>query len=221
MRCRLDEILEYEFRDESLRRQALTHRSFGSPHNERLEFLGDSVLNLVVAEELYRRFPKLREGELSRLRAQLVRENTLREIAEARGLPTFLRVGEGEARSGGLQRPSILADALEALLAAVFLDGGFDAARRLITRLFEPYFATLDTSGSNKDPKTLLQEYLQGRRLPLPQYDIVAARGAAHEQVFEVECVIEPIGVRTRGEGTNRRLAEQDAARRALDELMK
>lgn len=221
MSGRLDEILAYEFRDESLRRQALTHRSFGTPHNERLEFLGDSVLNLIVAAELFRRFPKLREGDLSRLRAQLVRENTLREIAETHGLAHFLHLGEGEAKSGGLQRASILADALEALLGAVFLDSGFDAARRIVIRLFEPYLGALDTAAPNKDSKTLLQEHLQGRRLPLPHYDIVAARGAAHEQIFEVECVIESVGLRTRGKGTSRRLAEQDAARQALDALIK
>jgi ribonuclease-3 len=215
----LQEALGHRFGEAQLLRQALTHRSHGTPHNERLEFLGDSVLNCIVAAELYSRFGSLREGELSRLRASLVREQRLHEIASGLALGDFLRLGEGELKSGGFRRPSILADALEAVIGAVFLDGGFDAARRVVLRLYRSHLDALDPKGADKDPKTLLQEWLQSRRYALPQYNVVATRGAAHDQRFEVECLVPALDLRTTGSGTSRRLAEQDAARAAFERL--
>jgi ribonuclease-3 len=215
----LQEALSYRFQDPGLLAQALTHRSYGAPHNERLEFLGDGVLNCVVAAELYGRFPGLREGELSRLRASLVREQRLHELAVGLALGERLRLGEGELKSGGFRRPSILADALEALIGAVFLDGGFEAARAVVARLYQPGLAGLDPRGAEKDPKTRLQEWLQSRRYALPQYSVVATHGAAHDQRFEVECLVRELAVRTVGTGASRRLAEQEAARAAFEQL--
>ena len=213
----IDEATGYAFVDSALRRQALTHRSFGVPHNERLEFLGDGALNFVIATELCARHPDLREGELSRLRASLVREEALAAIAIEVRLGDHLLLGEGEARSGGATRASILADALEALLGAVYLDGDFDALRAVVARL---YGARLDArfavAGTAKDPKTALQERLQGRRFALPLYELVESRGAAHSQTFAVACVVKALGIRTVGEGTSRRVAEQQAAQAAL-----
>ena len=209
----------YSFAGPALLVQALTHRSYAAAHNERLEFLGDSVLNCVVAAELYRRFDGLKEGELSRLRANLVRQDALHQIAQTIALGDFLRLGEGELRSGGATRPSILADAFEALIGAIFLDGGFDAARRTIERLYGPLFAELDPSSSGKDPKTSLQELLQARKIALPQYSVLRTQGAAHSQQFEVECLIPELAVRTTGSGSSRRLAEQQAAQRAFEQL--
>jgi len=208
--------LGHAFRDRALLTQALTHRSHGGAHNERLEFLGDSLLNCVIAEDLYLRFRDISEGELSRLRANLVRQQALAELAGGIGLGSHLRLGEGEMRSGGSRRPSILADCLEALFGAVYLDGGFDAVRDVIRRLYAPLLERLDPLAPAKDPKTLLQEYLQGRRIALPSYQVVATRGEAHEQRFEVECAIAELRLKTRGEGTSRRAAEQDAAQKAL-----
>jgi ribonuclease-3 len=215
----LQEALSYRFRAPGLLAQALTHRSHGTPHNERLEFLGDGVLNCVVAAELYVRFPGLREGELSRLRASLVREQRLHELAVRLALGELLRLGEGELKSGGFRRPSILADAFEALIGAVFLDGGFEAAREVVARLYQPVLAGLDARGAEKDPKTRLQEWLQSRRYALPQYSVVATHGAAHDQRFEVECLVRELAVRTVGTGASRRLAEQEAARAAFEQL--
>jgi ribonuclease III len=215
----LEQRIGYAFARRELLGQALTHRSHGVPHNERLEFLGDGVLNCVVAAELYGRFPDLKEGELSRLRANLVRQEPLRQLAQEVGLGERLRLGEGEVRSGGSARPSILADAFEALIGAVFVDGGFDAARDLIRRLYAPLLAELDPRDPGKDPKTLLQELLQARKVSLPQYSVVATQGAAHEQQFEVECVISELSLRTKGSGSSRRVAEQEAARRAFEQL--
>jgi ribonuclease-3 len=199
--------------------QALTHRSHSTPHNERLEFLGDGVLNCIVAAELYTRFAGLREGDLSRLRASLVREQRLHELAAGLALGDYLRLGEGELKSGGFRRPSILADALEALIGAVYLDGGFDAAREVVVGLYRPLLETLDAKGVDKDPKTRLQEWLQSRKYALPQYSVVATRGAAHDQRFEVECVVRELDLRTVGSGTSRRDAEQEAARIAFERL--
>ncbi len=215
----LERRIGYTFARPELLAQALTHRSHGAPHNERLEFLGDGVLNCVIAAELYGRFGELNEGDLSRLRANLVRQEPLRRLAQDVGLGERLRLGEGEVRSGGSARPSILADAFEALIGAVFLDGGFEAARDVIRRLYAPMLADVDPGNPGKDPKTLLQELLQARRLPLPQYSVVATEGAAHEQRFEVECVIPDLSVRTKGNGSSRRIAEQEAARRAFEQL--
>lgn len=215
-RAALEAALGHRFGDGSALAQALTHRSFGSPHYERLEFLGDSILGLVISAEIYARYPGLREGEMSRLRAQLVREETLRDVATGIDLGRHLRLGEGESRSGGQSRASILADALEALIGAVFLDAGYDAARAVVLRLFGALLDAPPAMVSGKDPKTRLQEVLQGRHLPLPAYAIVGTHGAAHEQTFEVECEVASLGIRTRGAGASRRLAEQDAATRAL-----
>jgi len=209
--------LGYEFRDSGLLRQALTHRSHSAPHNERLEFLGDAVLNCAVASLLYERFPRLAEGDLSRLRANLVNQDTLSRVAISMELGGQLRLGEGELKSGGFRRPSILADALEAVVGAVFLDGGFDRAAELIRRIYPPLLEELDTGTPGKDPKTLLQEHLQGRRLPLPQYNVIGVSGEAHEQEFQVECVVADLDIRTLGEGSSRRGAEQTAARRAYE----
>jgi ribonuclease-3 len=211
--------LGHRFRDPGLLAQALTHRSHSAPHNERLEFLGDGVLNCIVAAELYTRFAGLREGELSRLRASLVREQRLHELAAALALGEYLQLGEGELKSGGFRRPSILADALEALIGAVYLDGGFDAAREVVVRLYRPLLDTLDARGVDKDPKTLLQEWLQSRKYALPQYNVIATRGAAHDQRFEVECVVRELDLRTVGSGSSRRVAEQEAARAAFERL--
>ena len=213
----IERAIGYVFSSRSIQDQALTHRSFGAVHNERLEFLGDSVLNCVIAQALYERFSEVREGDLSRLRANLVRQETLAEIAQRLGLGEKLRLGEGELKSGGFRRPSILADALEALFGAVFVDGGFEQARKTILMLYEPFLAHLDPRHSGKDAKTALQEFLQGRRLALPQYHLRATRGEAHAQEFEVECLIPELGISTIGRGPSRRAAEQEAARRAFE----
>jgi ribonuclease-3 len=212
--------LQHRFQDARLLRQALTHRSYGTAHNERLEFLGDGVLNCAVALLLYRSFPRLPEGHLSRLRANLVNQESLCRIANELGVGEELLLGEGELKSGGFRRPSILADAFEALLGAVLLDEGFDAAARVVDRIYEPLLAELDPTTQGKDPKTLLQEYLQGRHLPLPRYNVVQVKGEAHEQQFQVECVIADLGIRTEGEGASRRSAEQSAARQAYEQAL-
>ena len=215
----LEERLGYRFARPELLRQALTHRSAGVPNNERLEFLGDSVLNCAIAADLYQRFAGLREGELSRLRAGLVRQQTLADIAQRLALGDCLRLGEGERKSGGARRPSILADVLEAVLGAIYLAGGFAAASAVIQHLYEPALGLIDPDDANKDPKSALQEVLQGRHLPLPRYGLLATRGEAHAQEFEVECVIAKLGIHTRGHGGSRRAAEQQAARHAIDQL--
>ncbi|MDP2786271.1 MAG: ribonuclease III [Sulfurimicrobium sp.] len=204
--------LGHEFARPELLRQALTHRSHGLPNNERLEFLGDSVLNCAIAARLYQTYPRLPEGDLSRMRAALVKEQTLAEIAFRLKLGDILMLGEGELKSGGFRRPSILADALEAIIGAVYLDAGFVAAEQMILALYEPLLQNLDPKTIAKDPKTQLQEYLQSRKLPLPQYEVLAIRGEAHEQEFEVECIIPGLNIRSLGEGHSRRSAEQNAA---------
>jgi ribonuclease III len=215
----LESRLQYEFRNAELLRQAMTHRSHSATHNERLEFLGDSVLNCVVAALLFRRFAKLDEGDLSRVRANLVKQQSLYEIAQALNVSEALRLGEGELRSGGFRRPSILADTLEAIFGAVFLDGGFDAAHDVIKRLYTPILDHIDPRTIGKDAKTLLQEYLQGHKIALPTYTVVATHGAAHNQQFEVECTVPKLEVKVSGSGASRRAAEQAAAKKALDEL--
>lgn len=213
----LEDKLGHRFGEARLLEQAVTHRSFGAVHNERLEFLGDSVLNCVVAQLLYAKYARLDEGDLSRLRANLVKQSTLAEIAERLSLSDFLRLGEGEMKSGGFRRPSILADTLEATFGAVLIDAGFEAARGVIARLFEPILKTVDPKTLGKDSKTLLQEYLQGKRLALPVYTVVETRGAAHAQEFEVECAIPKLAISVRGSGRSRRAAEQSAAKLALE----
>jgi ribonuclease III len=206
----------YVFREPALLRRALTHRSFGADHNERLEYLGDSVVNCLVALELYDRFPQLSEGELSRIRANLVNQQALQGIAINIGLGGQLLLGEGEVKSGGAARPSILADAVEAVIGAVVIDGGFPAAQQVVRRLFGENLAAVDPGVSGKDAKTRLQEFVQGRGLPLPVYTLLGTRGQAHAQSFEVQCSITELDILTEGRGGSRRAAEQDAAGKAM-----
>ena len=213
--------LGHVFADARLLQEALTHRSFGQPNNERFEFLGDSILNCVIAIALFERFGELREGELSRVRASLVRQDALHRIALDLDLGDCLRLGEGELKSGGSRRPSILADAVEALFAAVFLDAGFAAAKAVVDRLYAPLLAEVDPLKPSKDPKTALQEWLQGRRIAVPTYLMVQALGEAHAQEFEVACEIPKLGVRTLGRGPSRRIAEQQSAELALAAVRK
>lgn len=217
--ARLEEHLGHRFLRAGLLEQALTHRSFGSLHNERLEFLGDGVLDCVMAQELYARFPALSEGELSRLRASLVRKEALAAVARDLGLGDHLRLGEGESANGGATRPSILADTLEAVYGAVFLDAGYEGARRAVCTTFASALEALDPNANAKDPKTRLQELLQARGQGLPSYSVVATQGAAHQQIFEVECVVEQLGLRATGRGEARRAAEQQAAEALLQQL--
>ena len=209
--------LDHAFADPELFRQALTHRSYGTPNNERLEFVGDAVLNCVVALALFERFPAIPEGDLSRARAHLVNRDTLARVARRVGLAGAIRLGEGEIKSGGTGRASILADAMEAVFGAVFLDGGFAAARRTIETAYAEVLRDADPSVLGKDPKTRLQEWLQGRRLPVPEYAIVATTGEAHAQRFTVECRIPELAIVASGSGASRRAAEQDAASHALE----
>ena len=204
--------LGHVFKQPQLLQRALTHRSFAPDHNERLEFLGDSLLGCVIAKYLYIEFPELSEGDLSRLRSNLVKESTLVIFAQQLKLGSQLRLGEGELKSGGCSRPSILADAVEALFGAVLMDDGFEAAERVVLNLFVPYLAKVDMSTLGKDAKTLLQEHLQGRRLSLPVYTVLETQGVAHDQLFQVECTIPALKISTRGAGTSRRNAEQQAA---------
>ena len=217
--ARLEERIGHRFVRAELLEQALTHRSFGSPHNERLEFLGDGVLGCAVAEALVERFPDLSEGELSRLRASLVREEALAAVAREIDLAGYLRMGQGESTSGGADRPSILADALEAVYGAVFLDAGYDSARHAVVNTLGAALDSAGEGGAAKDAKTSLQEALQARRQALPRYEVVATLGAAHRQTFEVECVLETLGLRARGSGSSRRSAEQKAAAALLRQL--
>ncbi len=210
--------LDYRFTHPELLESALTHRSAGSNNNERLEFLGDAVLNFLIADELYRRFPTASEGELSRARANLVRGSTLAALASLFELGNYLRLGPGELKSGGFRRESILAGALEAVIGAVYLDGGFDVCRALVLSIYRERLASISPETQPKDPKTRLQEYLQSQRMPLPTYNILAIEGNAHRQIFKVECIVENI-VPCQGEGANRRIAEQNAARKALQLL--
>ena len=213
----LQNRLGHAFSDAGLLQQALTHRSHSSLHNERLEFLGDSILNCVVASLLFDRYAKIDEGDLSRLRANLVKQQSLYEIAQRLELSQFLRLGEGELKSGGFRRPSILADTLEALFGAIFLDAGFNAARDVIRALYIPILDTVDPKTLGKDAKTLLQEYLQGKKIALPQYNVVATHGAAHNQEFEIECLVPKLDIQVFGTGGSRRAGEQAAAKQALE----
>ena len=219
----LEERLGHRFRDASLLEQALTHSSYGgshgAPNNERLEFLGDGVLGCAVAEELYARYAGLPEGKLTRLRASLVREEALAEVAGELGLGAFLRLGEGELSAAGGPRQSILADAVEALIGAVFLDGGYDAARRAVLHCFGTLLERLDPEQPAKDAKTELQERLQAKKQRLPEYRVVSVRGAAHRQSFEVEFIVADAGLSASGSGSSRRRAEQQAALAMLDKL--
>ncbi len=213
------ERIGHRFADPSLLRTALTHRSFGTPNNERLEFLGDGILDCVIAAALYHRFPNLPEGDLSRLRANLVRQESLHRLAQQLEIGKTLRLGEGELKSGGATRPSILADALEAVFGAIYLDAGFDIACSVISGLYAPMLDELKPGQFQKDAKTRLQEWLQGRKKPLPRYVLLETSGAAHEQSFVVACEIEQPALRSQGTGSSRRIAEQNAAEAALKAL--
>ena len=219
MDARLDALqqrLSYRFAQQTLLARALTHRSAGADHNERLEFLGDAVLQTAVSAVLYERFAGSDEGDLTRVRAHLVREDSLHRVALAIGLPAVLRLSDGESRGGGAQRPSILADALEAVIGATFLDGGYASARAMVEVLFGETIASTEVDNWSKDAKTELQVWLQARKLSVPAYRIVATRGQAHAQTFDVECAVESLGLAEHGEGKSRRVAEQEAARRML-----
>ena len=211
----LEKSIGYVFRQPSLLKLALTHRSYAAQHNERLEFLGDSLLNCVVASLLYQHFTSQPEGTLSRLRSTLVCQDTLHDIAARLDLGSFLLLGEGEIKSGGRQRPSILADALESVFGAIFQDSGFDSCHQVISQLFQPLIVGIDPLNAGKDAKTLLQEYLQGRRLPLPEYHLASTSGQAHAQVFHIDCLIPSLAIKSHGTGNSRRAAEQAAARMA------
>ena len=215
----LERRLGHAFRDPELARQALTHRSHGTPHNERLEFLGDGLLNCAVATLLYARFPRLPEGDLSRLRAALVNQSSLSAVATGLGLGERLRLGEGELKSGGFRRPSILADALEALLGAVYLDAGFEAVLASVERMLGDRLESREGLPVDKDPKTSLQELLQGRKLQLPRYSVQRTEGEAHDQTFTVECRVDDLGLAATGRGASRRAAEQGAAEMILQQL--
>ena len=215
----LQERLQHRFSDPALLQRAVTHRSFSADHNERLEFLGDSVLNLAVASLLYVRLGSQPEGDLSRVRANLVKQETLHQLALGLRLSEVLRLGEGEARSGGQKRPSILADALEALIGAVYLDAGYASAEALVLRLFDAVEINPQMQAAAKDAKTALQEWLQGRKMQLPQYRVVATEGAAHRQTFDVECAIGELALAERGLGGSRRAVEQSAATAMLATL--
>lgn len=213
----LQEQLGYVFEDKTLLETALTHRSYGSRHNERLEFLGDAVLDCVVALLLYERYAGLDEGVLSRMRASLVRQEALFEVAQEIAVSPFLRMGEGELKAGGFNRPSILADAMEALFGAIFLEAGFPVVQAVISRLFLPFMDRIDPKTFGKDAKTQLQEYLQGHHMALPEYHVIATHGAAHDQKFDVECLVPKLDIRVSGSGSSRRGAEQAAASQALE----
>lgn len=208
--------LQYDFQDPAFLKVALTHRSKGSDNNERLEFLGDAVVNFVIAEILYQMFPRATEGELSRWRATLVNRDALAGLAKDFDLGRYLFLGPGELRSGGSERQSILSCAMEAIIGAVYLDGGFEAARAKINDWYEPLLQSLSSASSHKDPKTLLQEYLQGRRLALPVYKVEEITGEAHQQIFNVSCRVEGLPEYTLGKGTSRRRGEQEAAQAML-----
>lgn len=213
---RLLRALNYHFSDATLVEQALTHRSVGQRNNERLEFLGDAVLGSVIAEALYRRFPDASEGELTRLRATLVKGETLAEIGRVLDLGEYVRLGSGELKSGGFRRGSILACAVEALIGAVYLDGGFAAAQALVMSLYQERLDNVSPEDELKDPKTRLQEFLQSRKLPLPRYELIRVEGEAHNQTFYVECVAETLDGPIPGHGSSRRKAEQSAAKKVL-----
>ena len=219
---RLDALqrrLGHRFTQAALLTRALTHRSHGAEHNERLEFLGDAVLNMAVSSLLFERFLGSDEGDLTRVRAHLVREDSLHRVALSLGLPEVVRLSDGETRGGGAQRASILADAVEALIGAVYVDGGYAPALAVVRSLFGEVIQATEAESWSKDAKTELQEWLQARRIAVPAYRITATRGEKHAQTFEVECAVPTLGLAERGEGRSRRVAEQEAARRLLDVL--
>jgi ribonuclease-3 len=216
---KLQREIGYQFNTAALLELALTHRSANGTHNERLEFLGDSILSFVIADDLYHRFPKVDEGDMSRMRATLVRGNTLAEIGREFSLGEVLRLGPGELKSGGYRRDSILADAVEALIGAIFLDSDIDTVQRIILNWYQQRLNTIEPGVSQKDPKTRLQEHLQGKRKPLPSYTVMKVRGEAHNQEFTVECQVAGLERSVIGKGSSRRKAEQAAAELALQKL--
>ena len=213
---KLSQRIDYTFRDTSLIELALTHRSCGGKNNERLEFLGDSIVNLVIAEALFLKFPEAKEGKLSRLRARMVKGVTLAELARHYGLGDFLHLGTGEMKSGGHRRESILADTVEAIIGAIYLDSDMDTVKEKILQWYDSRLMELSLDDPLKDPKTRLQEHLQGKQLPLPKYDVLSIEGSAHEQIFKIKCVVKDIEKSIVGLGASRRIAEQEAAAQAL-----
>lgn len=216
---KLCQKIDYDFKNTALLTEALTHRSVGAANNERLEFLGDSILNYVVAESLFTQLPDAREGELSRLRASVVKKESLVEIAQSLQLGDYLSLGSGELKSGGFRRESILADAVEAVIGAVLKDAGFETAKDLILRLCDEKIKQTISEGPEKDAKTRLQEFLQSRRYRLPDYQVTDITGKAHQQTFSVNCLIKELNLTTHGQGRSRRVAEQEAAQKALDSI--
>jgi ribonuclease III len=212
----LQQQLGHTFAKPWLLSQALTHRSFAAEHNERLEFLGDTVLNLAVTQLLFERYPATSEGDLSRSRATLVRQETLHQIAQILNISAHMKLGDGEVKSGGFTRPSMLADTVEALLGAVFLDSSYDIAKQVVDKLYAPLLADFEPGHKQKDPKSLLQEALQSAKLALPEYTLVSTQGAAHQQAFEVLCRVDAWGVEATGLGASRKIAEQEAATAVL-----
>lgn len=219
MSASLIKKINYQFNDPNLLKVALTHRSKGGEHNERLEFLGDAVVNFIVAEILYHHFPKATEGELSRYRASLVNRDALAEMAKEFELGKYLFLGPGELRSGGSNRQSILSCAMESLIGAIYLDGGFQTIQEKITQWYQKSIQSLASVSEHKDPKTLLQEYLQGKRVALPIYNVDVVSGEAHQQLFTVSCEVHGVSEKTYGKGTSRRKAEQEAAQHMLRKL--
>lgn len=216
---KLEKKLGYSFNDAELIQLALTHRSAHGKHNERLEFLGDSILSFVIADDLYHRFPEINEGDMSRMRATLVRGNTLAELGREFELGDYLKLGPGELKSGGFRRDSILADAVEAVIGAIYLDSDIEVVRGIILSWYQQRLEAIEPGVSQKDPKTRLQEFLQGRRKPLPVYTVTNIKGEAHNQQFTVSCDVAGIGTSVIGKGTSRRKAEQAAAEIALEQL--
>ena len=217
--ARLSQRLGYQFSNVELLQQALTHRSAAKQHNERLEFLGDAVLGMVVAQALFKRFPAVPEGKLTRMRSTLVKGDTLAELGREADVGELLKLGPGELKSGGHRRSSIIADAMEAILGAIYLEAGLDTTAEVILRLWQSRIDKLDPNEHPKDAKTRLQEFLQSRKLPLPVYEVVDISGKDHDQTFVVHCQIESLGKPMKGTGTSRRKAEQQAARNALEKL--
>ena len=215
----LSDLFKYQFNDVSLLELALSHRSYQHNNNERLEFLGDSILNFTIAESLYQKFKTLPEGDLSRLRASLVKSESLAEVAKSIKLGDFILLGEGELKSAGWRRPSILADTFEAIIGAIYLDGGFEEARKFILNFFQTQIESIDPKRIVKDAKTTLQELLQSRKLMIPEYKVIKIEGEAHNQVFFVQCEISQLRLQTEGSGTSRKLAEQEAAMVAIEEV--
>jgi len=213
----LEKNLKYVFANKALCSEALTHRSYGSPNNERLEFLGDSVLNLVIARSLFVQYPNLAEGDLTRIRSSLVNQEGLAAVAADLSIGDFLKLGTGEMKTGGSARPSILSDAVEAIFGAIYLDASFDVVERVINGVYQPYLDAVNPDAAYKDAKTRLQEYLQGKKLDLPEYAVLDILGEDHNQQFIVSCAIHSLNITVEGQGRSRRVAEQNAALNALD----